>query len=91
MQFAQSLLLFTLLTTTASAQSFEQLGFLRLNDTTPRSARTTALGGANDSLGTDVSDACCQSRNAGLDSQPEIRGARRTQQHRGRALLHHQR
>ena len=45
------LLLLALLSTAASAQTFEQLGFLRLNDTTPRSTRAVALGGASDPLG----------------------------------------
>lgn len=48
MRSAYLLLLSMLLTVTASAQSFEQLGFLRLNDTTPRTTRTVALGGASD-------------------------------------------
>jgi hypothetical protein len=34
-----------------SAQSFEQIGFLRLNDTTPRSTRSLSIGGAADPLG----------------------------------------
>src|ERR1044071_3192698 len=48
---AQLLLLSILLTSAASAQTFEQLGSLRLNDTTPRSTRAIALGGASDPLG----------------------------------------
>ena len=36
-----------------SAQSFEQIGSLRLNDTTPRSTRSLSLGGTADPLGDD--------------------------------------
>ena len=36
-----------------SAQTFEQIGYLRLNDTTPRSTRSLSLGGAADPLGDD--------------------------------------
>jgi hypothetical protein len=71
-RFAQLLFLFTVLTTSASAQSFEQLGFLRLNDTTPRSARTTALGGANDSLSEDVSDTAVNPATLASISKPRF-------------------
>lgn len=37
----------------ASAQSFEQIGFIRLNDATPRSSRALALGGVADPLADD--------------------------------------
>src|SRR5512132_273984 len=50
-RIAQVLLLLTLLTSAVSAQSFEQLGFLRLNDTPPKNTRTLALGGASDPIG----------------------------------------
>ena len=53
MRSVLSLLLSILFPAAASAQSFEQIGFLRLNDTTPRSARSLSLGGASDPLGDD--------------------------------------
>ena len=56
MRIAHVLLLLTLATSAARAQTFEQLGFLRLNDTTPKSTRTTALGGATDALESDAAD-----------------------------------
>ncbi|HKS22508.1 MAG TPA: hypothetical protein VJZ76_06910 [Thermoanaerobaculia bacterium] len=54
MRTAQALLLSILFTGAASAQTFEQLGFLRLNDTTPRSTRAVALGGASDPADADM-------------------------------------
>lgn len=51
MRTAQLLLLSLFLTSAASAQTFEQLAWMRLNDTTPRTTRAVALGGASDSLG----------------------------------------
>ena len=56
MRFAQVLLL-AVFAGAASAQSFEQLGFLRLNDTTPKSARVVALGETTDALEGSIGDA----------------------------------
>src|SRR5437773_2384321 len=50
MRLAHLLLLFTLLTSAASAQSFEQLGFLRMNDTTHSTTRSVAIGGTSDPI-----------------------------------------
>jgi hypothetical protein len=51
MRAAQLLLLSLLLTSAASAQTLEELAWLRLTDATPRATRAVALGGASDSLG----------------------------------------
>jgi len=48
---AHLLLLSLLFTTAVAAQSFEEVAGVRLNDTTPRSTRAIAVGGASDSLG----------------------------------------
>src|SRR5438067_1489254 len=51
MRAAQLLLLSSFLTGAAWAQSFEAISHLRMNDTTPRTTRAIALGGATDPLG----------------------------------------
>lgn len=51
MRTAQLLLLSSFLTSAAWAQSFEVISHLRMNDTTPRTTRAIALGGATDPLG----------------------------------------
>ena len=56
MRFAHVMLLLVFVAGAAHAQTFEQLGFLRLNDTTPKSTRTAAIGGASDALESDVAD-----------------------------------
>ena len=53
MRSALTLLLSLLFASALSAQSLEQIGLLRLNDTTPRSTRAVSLGGAADALGDD--------------------------------------
>jgi len=55
-RYAQVLLL-AVFAGAASAQSFEQLGFLRLNDTTPKSTRVVGTGEATDALEGSIGDA----------------------------------
>src|SRR4051812_2370763 len=55
-RFAQVLLLASV-ASAASAQTFEQLGFLRLNDTTPKSARVVGLGETTDAMEGTIGDA----------------------------------
>lgn len=53
MRIAPLIALFTLLAHSAAAQTVEQLGFFRLQDNSPLTARSASLGGVSDPLGTD--------------------------------------
>src|SRR5512141_1932632 len=77
-RFAHVMLLLIFVAGAAHAQTFEQLGFLRLNDTTPRSTRTAAIGGATDALESDVADVALNPATLASMKRPSfvVQGAR---------------